>query len=470
MVDEIIIVVNSETANLVSAAISRNRISVVVNPRPSDGMASSMKLGLEACHEESDAILIVHADMPLISTQIIDALVTRWTEVPDHIVAPCYKGQQGNPVILPRPYWDEIPELKGDIGCKAILKRHPSRVEWVEFDDESILLDVDTEVDLEEVRARWPRSRKSVISPSMDKNSADDRVKQERESVTVPAGFLTHRHSEGSGPLILIRGAGEMATAVAHRLWLCGFRTILTEIEAPMAVRRGVAFAEAVFSGSHSVEGVVARRISTLGEALNQIKRDHVPVIVDPQLELTAPALHQPATLVVDARMLKVPVPRVYPEGVSVIGLGPGFTAPENADFVIETSRGHHLGRVIEWGVAERNTGVPAEIQGASTERVAYAPQCGVFSGRKKIGESVKAGDIIGYVDNVPIVARLTGVLRGMLHDGTPTQDHSKVADIDPRNDPTFCFLISDKARAIAGGVLEAVLRILNGWSARKEY
>jgi len=229
-----------------------------------------------------------------------------------------------------------------------------------------------------------------------------------------------------------------------------------------------VAFAEAVFSGSHSVEGVVARHISTLEEALNQIKRDHVPVIVDPQLELTAPALHQSATLVVDARMLKVPVPRVYPQGVSVIGLGPGFTAPENADFVIETSRGHHLGRVIEWGVVERNTGVPADIQGASTERVAYAPQCGVFSSGKKIGESVRVGDIIGYVDNVPVVARLSGVLRGVLHDGTPTRDHSKLADIDPRNDPTFCFLISDKARAIAGGVLEAVLRILNGWNVRK--
>jgi xanthine dehydrogenase accessory factor len=267
--------------------------------------------------------------------------------------------------------------------------------------------------------------------------------------------------------LILIRGAGEMASGVAHKLWRCALKSVLTEIETPLAIRRGVAFAEAVYSGSHCVEDLEAHRVSSLEEAKDQIGHNHLPVIVDPELKLTAALLGQTVVILVDARMLKHSEAREYPRGVHVVGLGPGFDAPSNTEYVIETNRGHHLGRVIEKGSAEGNTGVPAEVQGATNERVVYPPRPGVFLTAKKIGDSVRAGDIIGSVNEIPVEARLAGVLRGLLHEGTPVTERTKVADIDPRDDPESCFLISDKARAIAGGVLEAVLRILNGSSTR---
>ncbi|MBZ5534391.1 MAG: EF2563 family selenium-dependent molybdenum hydroxylase system protein [Acidobacteriia bacterium] len=264
---------------------------------------------------------------------------------------------------------------------------------------------------------------------------------------------------------ILIRGAGEMASGVAHKLWRCGIKTVLTEIGTPLAIRRGVAFAEVIYTGSHRVEDLDGHRVTSLEEAKDQIGHNHLPVIVDPELKLTAVLLQQSVAILVDARMLKAPVAREYPRGVHVIGLGPGFDAPSNADYVIETNRGHHLGRVIEKGSAEGNTGVPTEVQGASNDRVVYPLHQGVFLTSKKIGDSVKAGDIIGSVKGIPVKATLTGVLRGLVHEGTPVTDRTKVADIDPRGNPENCFLISDKARAIAGGVLEAVLRILNSSS-----
>lgn len=258
-----------------------------------------------------------------------------------------------------------------------------------------------------------------------------------------------------------------MASGVAHKLWRCGFKALLTEIETPLAIRRGVAFAEAVYTNSHHVEDLEGYRVSSLEEARDQIKRNRLPIIVDPELKLMAPLLQQTGAILVDARMLKLPVSREYPCGVAVIGLGPGFEARANADYVIETNRGHHLGRVIELGKAEGNSGVPAEVEGASNDRVAYPPHPGVFQTTKKIGDPVKPGDIIGHVDDIPVKAKLAGVLRGLLHEGTPVTNRIKVADIDPRNKPENCFLISDKARAIAGGVLEAVLRILNNSNTR---
>lgn len=281
-------------------------------------------------------------------------------------------------------------------------------------------------------------------------------------------GLETRKKTENAEFLILIRGAGEMASGVAHKLWHCGFKAVMTEIQMPLAIRRGVAFAEAIYAGSHLVEGLEAQRVSSVEEAKDQLRLNHLPIIIDPGLELTAPLLEQPLPILVDARMLKSTVPQDYPEGVFVIGLGPGFRAPENVRFVVETNRGHHLGRVIGEGSAEDNTGIPAEVRGASIERVVYPPQKGVFVTSKKIGESVRAGDIIGFVNRIPVKSKLTGVLRGLLHEGTPVTPRIKVADIDPRDDPESCFLISDKARAIAGGVLEAVLRILTGSDAKE--
>lgn len=265
--------------------------------------------------------------------------------------------------------------------------------------------------------------------------------------------------------IILIRGAGEMATGVAHKLWRCGFKLVLTEIEHPLAIRRGVAFAEAIYQGVQAVEELEAHRINALEDAEREIARDHVPVLVDPDLSLTTPLFRQQRLIVVDARMLKVPLSNHYPPQVAVVALGPGFKAPDDAQFVIETNRGQHLGRIIEKGSAQPNTGIPAEVQGASIERVIYSPAEGTFHARKKIGEAVHAGDIIGFVDEYPVIASLKGILRGVLHEGITVSTRIKLADIDPRGEPANCFTISDKARAIGGGVLEAVLRIQQAWN-----
>lgn len=262
--------------------------------------------------------------------------------------------------------------------------------------------------------------------------------------------------------ILLIRGAGEMATGIAHKLFRCGYRLLLTEIESPLAIRRAVAFAEAIFCGEHTVEGVLARSVHSIEEAWDEIQQGRIPVLVDAELSLSAPLLEKRNALVVDARMLKVPVPNPFPPSVSVIGLGPGFSAPETARFVIETNRGHHLGRVIHEGSALLNTGVPGEVAGVAVDRVVYAPSCGVFQSAKSIGDQVNPGDIIGYIDQDAVTARLSGVLRGILHDGITVRNQMKLADIDPRGNTEFCVLISDKARTIAGGVLEAVLRIEN--------
>lgn len=273
-------------------------------------------------------------------------------------------------------------------------------------------------------------------------------------------GAVNFQKSFAQDSIILIRGAGEMASGVAHKLVRCGFKVVLTEMERPLAIRRGVAFAEAIFSDIQTIEGVEARRVVSREEATSTRNAIIVPIIIDPGLTHTLPLLRYPQSVVVDARMLKRPVSEDYPANAAVIGLGPGFTAPTNAQFVIETNRGHHLGRVIEEGSAESNTGIPAEIQGATRNRVVYSPACGEFHSVKMIGDPVQAGDIIGYVDTSAVTASLGGVLRGLLHEGIPVTPEIKIADIDPRGNREHCFLISDKARAIAGGVLEAVLRI----------
>jgi xanthine dehydrogenase accessory factor len=266
-------------------------------------------------------------------------------------------------------------------------------------------------------------------------------------------------HQTRRTPLV-IRGAGELASGVAHKLVRCGFTVLLTEIEFPLALRRGVAFAEAIYRTNHIVEGIECRHVKSLAELEPEWEAGRVPVIIDPELKHSMPLLLLPQSVLIDARMLKTSVSESGETSVPTIGLGPGFTAPMNARFVVETNRGHHLGRLIERNSAEPDTGIPAEVNGAVQDRVLYPPQDGVFRARKKIGDRIKAGDMIGTVGEIPILTALDGIVRGILHDGIPVTPRIKVADIDPRGEPLNCFLISDKARTIAGAVLEAVLRI----------
>jgi xanthine dehydrogenase accessory factor len=259
--------------------------------------------------------------------------------------------------------------------------------------------------------------------------------------------------------IILIKGAGEMATGVAHRLFCSGFRLCLTEIAEPLAVRRAVSFCEAIFEKEKEVEGVKARLVAGENAIRHAWAQGWVPVIIDPHANICRVVKPD---VVVDATLAKENLGTRISDASLVIGLGPGFRAGEDVQVVIETNRGHNLGRVIERGEAEPNTGIPGSIGGYTWERVLRAPGEGIFQAKKKIGDKVQAGETVAEVDGAPVKAGISGVLRGILRDGVRVTEKMKAGDIDPRGTRENCFTISDKARAIGGGVLEAILRKYN--------
>jgi xanthine dehydrogenase accessory factor len=259
--------------------------------------------------------------------------------------------------------------------------------------------------------------------------------------------------------IILIKGGGEMASGVALRLVGSGFRVCITEIPEPLAVRRGVCFCEAVYEGQKEVEGLIGRRVSGKEEVLRAWDKGEVPVIIDPECAIRKNLLPD---VVVDAILAKRNTGTALGDAPLVIGLGPGFCAGRDVHFVVETNRGHNLGRVIEEGEAEPDTGIPGRVGGYTWERVLRASLRGRFHGKRQIGERVEKGDVVAEVEGVPQEAGISGVLRGILHDGLLVERNMKVGDVDPQGGSERCVTVSDKARAIAGGVLEAVMRKYN--------
>ncbi|MFR2184576.1 MAG: selenium-dependent molybdenum cofactor biosynthesis protein YqeB [Blautia sp.] len=271
--------------------------------------------------------------------------------------------------------------------------------------------------------------------------------------------------------LIVVRGAGDLATGTIHRLKKAGFRLLVLEAEHPAAIRRQVALSEAVYAGSARVEDVEAVRMDVdlaekknrkelLEQEMERIwKKDGVPVLVDPA-GLSIAAL-RPA-VVVDAILAKKNLGTTKEMAPLVIALGPGFTAGEDVDVVIETKRGHNLGRVIRSGSAVPNTGMPGNIGGYGKERVMHAQAEGILRNAASIGDIVEARAVIAEIETengtVPVEASLSGLLRGLIRDGYPVTKGFKIADIDPRKEELQnCFTISDKARCIAGSVLEVI-------------
>lgn len=259
--------------------------------------------------------------------------------------------------------------------------------------------------------------------------------------------------------IVLIKGGGEMASGVAQRLVRSGFRVCITELPEPLAVRRGVSFCEAVFAGQTEVEGLVARRVEGFEEVRRCWEKGEVPVVIDPPCAIRS--ILSPDVLV-DAILAKANTGTTLDDAPLVIGLGPGFRAGRDVHFVIETNRGHRLGRVIEEGEAEPDTGTPGDIGGYTRERVLRAPAGGRFLGKKRIGDRIAAGEFIAEVEGVPLRAAISGVLRGILHDGLTAKPNMKVADVDPRGERESCLTVSEKARAIGGGVLEAIMMRYN--------
>ena len=260
--------------------------------------------------------------------------------------------------------------------------------------------------------------------------------------------------------VILVRGGGDLATGTIHRLWSAGLKVLVLEAEHPAAIRRQVSVSEAVYEGGAVVEGMRAALVKTLDEAVVVWHRGDVPVMVDPKGELIPQV--RPAALV-DAILAKKNLGTARDMAPLTIALGPGFTAGQDVDAVVETKRGHRLGRIIWEGSAIANTGIPGIIGGYGKERVIHAAAAGVFEDVRRIGDIVAEGETIAQIRTAdgtitPVTTQITGILRGLLRSGYPVTPGFKVADVDPRKEElSNCFLISDKARCIAGSVLELV-------------
>ncbi|MFH2046155.1 MAG: selenium-dependent molybdenum cofactor biosynthesis protein YqeB [Pseudomonadota bacterium] len=254
---------------------------------------------------------------------------------------------------------------------------------------------------------------------------------------------------------ILIKGAGEMATGIACRLYMSNLKKIvMTEIPKPVTVRRMVAFSEAVYDNKKEVEGVKAEYIVNFDEVNKVWGRKHIAVIIDPSWTIISEIKPD---VVVDAIMAKRTTKTKIDEAPLVIGVGPGFTASQNAHVIIESNRGHNLGRLIYNGSAEPHTGIPGPTKGYTKERVLRAPHKGMVSHVKQLGDEIKKGDIILYVDKTPVPAAIDGILRGLIREIDVTENE-KIGDIDPRSDKEYCYTITEKARAIGGSVLEAIM------------
>ncbi len=266
-------------------------------------------------------------------------------------------------------------------------------------------------------------------------------------------------HSSLTDLRILIRGAGEMASGIAHRLFCSHFRVALTEIPRPLAVRRTVSFCEAVWDGSAEVEGVRSRLVASPDAFDDTLAGGELPVLVDPGLACVE-AWRPHAFL--DATIAKRNLGTHRDLAELVVGFGPGFTAGVDVDLVVETNRGHDLGRLLFRGGAEPNTGVPGSTLGYAEERVLRCPRDGVFEALATIGDRVEAGQAVALVGGEELRAEIGGVLRGLLRPGLPVTRGLKAGDVDPRGVRESCFTISEKARALGGSALEAVLMHFN--------
>lgn len=263
-----------------------------------------------------------------------------------------------------------------------------------------------------------------------------------------------------SRKIVVVRGAGDIATGTICRLHRCGFLVVVLETLAPQAIRRAVSFSEAIYDGSQTVEGITATRIETVSGCRDAWEKGVIPVLVDPKTESLKKL--QPHALI-DAILAKRNCGTRLDMAEITIGLGPGFTAGEDVSAVIETARGHNLGRILLTGSAIPNTGIPGPIEGYTRERVIYAPQSGYLHLIHDIGSQVKCGEQLATIDSSPVTAPFTGIVRGIVRNHSKVHTGLKIADMDPRlSEKQNCYTISDKSRCISGAVLEALLFLSN--------
>lgn len=259
--------------------------------------------------------------------------------------------------------------------------------------------------------------------------------------------------------MIIVRGGGDLATGTIYKLHACGYHVLILETDRPTAIRRSVSFSEAVYDGTCQVEHVLCRLVHTTQQCIKAWEAHEIPLIVDPDGSMIKKMRPK---AVIDAILAKKNLGTSKDMAPLTIALGPGFCAGSDVDYVIETKRGHRLGRVLEKGSALPNTGVPGMIAGYGAQRVIHAPAAGTIRVRTAIGSVVKKGQTLAVIgeNGIPVTAALDGVLRGMIRDGFAVEKGLNIADIDPRiEEKDNCTTISDKARCIAGGVLEVIVK-----------
>ena len=259
--------------------------------------------------------------------------------------------------------------------------------------------------------------------------------------------------------IVLIRGGGEVASGAAHRLARAHFRVCMTDTSRPLAVSRGAAFCEAIYDGEKEVEGIAAIHVKSAGEIHEAWRENKLPIIIDPEASIRE-ALNP--HILVDAIMAKRNLGTKITDASLVIGLGPGFQVGRDVHMIVETNNTENLGRVILEGEAEKDTGIPIAIGGLTSERVLHSPGDGLFLASKQIGDLVGAGEIIASVAENPVKAEIGGVVRALLRSGIEVSKGTKLGEIDPSGNKEVCYAIRARIRAIAGGVLEAILTRFN--------
>jgi len=375
------------------------------------GQSASIKAGARTAAPGNDLMFFV-GDQPLLRRQSIQALLECRANNPNKIVLPTFGGKSGSPVIFPAKYRARLLELEGDKGGKTVIQ--PSdNTEQFHFADAYEGHDIDTREAYERLLIKGSRT-------------------------------------------VIVRGGGDIATGVVQKLWRTGFRPVILESAAPTAIRRSVALSQAVYNGSAMVEDITARLIRSTSEIHGCFEQGVIPVLID---EHASCVKHIGSVAVIDAIIAKRNIGTHRGLAPITIGLGPGFTAPNDVDVVIETMRGHNLGRILHEGMAMPNTGVPGEVGGVAALRVIHSPVAGKLSIVRDIGETVRTGEILAHIGDTPIIAPICGLLRGMIQCGLHVRSGQKIADIDPRETERDNWrTISDKSRAIGGAVLEALL------------
>ncbi|GAV21930.1 conserved hypothetical protein [Carboxydothermus pertinax] len=372
-----------------------------------EGMGGTLREAARLIPPSWQGVVVALGDMPFIAPTTLKTFFAAIEKAPEEVWALSFQGRRGHPVYLPRRYFSLFSRLFGDVGLRQLLPELTPKT--IDTEDYGVVFDLDKPEDYEPY-----------------------------------------------GKLILVKGAGDIASGIIWRLYQAGFKVVATELLKPTTIRRPVAFAQAVFTGEHTVEGVLAKK-ATLLEVPNLLVNGIVPVVPDEE-GVAVKGLKPWA--VVDARLAKRNLGTTKDEAKIVIGVGPGFTAPDDVHAVIETKRGHFLGRAIYQGTAEPNTGVPGEIGGHTVRRVIYASASGRVHWYCDFGQRVNAGMVLGEVAGEKIIAQISGVVRGLIHPEVDVRAGMKIGDIDPRGIPEYATTISEKALAVAGGVLEALLKL----------